>query len=88
MAKKSTKAKSPAKTKPQKQTKVIPKIFNNDDPEAKALFLQHLPTVKSLRAKVATATANLRNAYKTAKAQGGFEKIDFDYAVDVETAEA
>lgn len=65
-----------------------PKIYNNDDPEAKALFLQHLPKVQTLRAAVATATADLRNLYKTAKAQGGFEKVDFDYAIAVETAEA
>lgn len=93
MAKKSTKApaqKKPAKEKPaaaEKPAKAAPKIFNNDDPEAKALFLNHLPKVKDLRAKVATATANLRNALKSAKAQGGFEKADFDYAIEVETAE-
>lgn len=70
-----------------------PKIYNNDDPEAKALFLQHLSGGKNggiigLREAVARATADLRNAYKTAKAQGGFEKVDFDYAVAVKTAEA
>lgn len=65
-----------------------PKIYNNDDPEAKALFLNHLPKVKAARDAVAKATANLRNIYKTAKAQGNFEKVDFDYAISVETAEA
>lgn len=97
MAKKSTpkkpaakpaKVKKPPAEKPAKAAKAAPKIFNNDDPEAKALFLQHLPKVKDLRAKVAKATADLRNSYKSAKAQGGFEKVDFDYAIEVETAEA
>jgi hypothetical protein len=70
-----------------KAEKASPKIFNNDDPEAKALFLQHLPKIKELKEKLNTANANLRNAYKTAKAQGAFEKSDFDYAIEVETAE-
>lgn len=85
--KKESKAKRTA-AKVEKAAKVAPKIFNNDDLEAKALFLQHLPKVKDLRAKVAKATADLRNSYKSAKAQGGFEKVDFDYAIEVETAEA
>ncbi len=63
-------------------------IFNSDfDQEEKALFLRHLPVIKQLRSSMATATANLRNAYKTAKAEGAFTKKDFDTAIAVETAE-
>lgn len=80
-------SKTPKAAATPKAVKAAPKIFNNDDPEAKALFLQHLPKVKELKEKLNTANANLRNAYKSAKAQGGFEKSDFDYAVEVETAE-
>lgn len=95
MAKKSTtKAAVQKKQAKEKRTaaapqaeKAAPKIFNNDDPEAKALFLQHLPKIKELKEKLNTANANLRNAYKSAKAQGGFEKSDFEYAIEVETAE-
>lgn len=90
--KKTAAAKAPKETVPAKTA--APKIFNNDDPEAKALFLQHRSGkdgkggIKALKASVNTATANLRNAYKSAKAQGGFEKSDFDYADQLETAEA
>lgn len=67
--------------------KAAPKIFNNDDPEAKALFLQHLPKIKALKNKANSATSDLRNGYKAAKAHG-FDKADFDYAAKLETAEA
>jgi hypothetical protein len=72
--------------KPEKQEKVA---FNSElDEEEKALFLNHhLPAVRRLKAAVATATANLRNAYKKAKAEGNFTKADFDTAFAVETAE-
>jgi len=87
--KKESKARRTAAAKPQaeKPAKPVPKIFNNDDPEAKALFLQHLPKIKELKEKLNTANSNLRNAYKSAKAQGAFEKSDFDYAIELETAE-
>lgn len=81
------KKESKARRTSSKAEKVSPKIFNNDDPEAKALFLQHLPKIKELKEKLNTANSNLRNAYKSAKAQGAFEKADFDYAIEVETAE-
>lgn len=84
-APKTTKATKPAATK---AAKSAPKIFNNEDPEAKALFLRHLKKVKEQRATLNTANADLRNVYKSAKAQGGFEKTDFDYAIEVGTAEA
>lgn len=65
-----------------------PKIFNTPlDEENQKLFHHHLPIVKNLREKVATATANLRNAYKTAKAEGAFTKADFDTAIQIEDAE-
>lgn len=57
------------------------------DREEKALFLNHLPLVKKARERVGTATADLRNLYKRAKAEGGFTKADFDTAIAVETAE-
>lgn len=58
------------------------------DREEKALFLNHhLPTIRRLRALMATASSNLSNAYKKAKAEGGFTKDDFDTAFAVETAE-
>lgn len=57
------------------------------DREEKALFLNHLPLIKKARDRVGTATADLRNLYKRAKAEGGFTKADFDTAIAVETAE-
>ena len=89
MAKKPIKQKKPRATAEKKPAavKAAPKIFNNDDPEAKALFLQHLPQIKDLKDRLNKANSNLRNAYKSAKAQGGFEKADFDYAFQLETAE-
>ena len=56
------------------------------DKEAKALFLQALPKIADLKAKLNTATANLRNAYKTAKSDG-FLKSDFDEAFEIQGAE-
>jgi hypothetical protein len=53
---------------------------NKVNEESKALFLDHhLPKIARLRDVVATATANLRNGYKTANADG-FLKRDFDVA--------
>lgn len=57
------------------------------DREEKALFLNHLPLIKKARERVGTATADLRNLYKKAKAEGNFTKADFDTAIAVETAE-
>ena len=54
--------------------------------EDKALFLHHLPKIKAQKDKLTTAMADLRNLYKTAKADG-FEKADFDIAAALETAE-
>jgi hypothetical protein len=56
------------------------------DQEAKALFLQALPKIAELKAKLNTANANLRNAYKTAKADG-FHKKDFDTAFQMQGAD-
>lgn len=56
------------------------------DKEAKALFLQALPKIADLKTKLNTANANLRNAYKTAKADG-FLKSDFDEAFEIQGAE-
>lgn len=56
------------------------------DQEAKALFLRALPKIAELKAKLNTANANLRNAYKAAKADG-FLKKDFDVAFEIQGAE-
>lgn len=56
------------------------------DKEAKALFLQALPKVADLKKKLNTANANLRNAYKSAKADG-FLKKDFDTAFQIQGAD-
>ncbi len=64
-----------------------PARFNSPIDEGdKARFHQHLPVIMAGRERVATATSDLRNAYKAAKAHG-FSKTDFDYAHDVETPE-
>ena len=56
------------------------------DKEAKALFLQALPKIAELKAKLNTANANLRNSYKAAKADG-FLKKDFDTAFQIQGAD-
>jgi hypothetical protein len=53
--------------------------------ESKALFLDHhLPKIVSAKERAATAQANLRNAYKSAKADG-FLQRDFDTAFLLKT---
>jgi len=70
------------------KTTAAPRGVNPEfDQEERALFLQHLPTIKRLRGLLNTANSNLRNAYKKAKAEGAFTKADFDTAIAVETAE-
>lgn len=59
---------------------------NDTDTQNRALFLHHLPKIADLKDKVAAATANLRNAYKTAKADG-FLKDDFDAAFEIQGAD-
>jgi len=55
------------------------------DTESKKLFLDtHLPKIARLKALLATANANLRNALKTAKSDG-FLKRDFDVAFRLQT---
>ena len=50
------------------------------DATSKKLFLdEHLPKIARLKALLATANSNLRNALKTAKSDG-FLKRDFDVA--------
>jgi hypothetical protein len=79
-----------AAAKPASAAKPAPVQFNSElDEEEKALFLNHhLPAVRAGRAAVNKATADLRNAYKKAKAEGNFTKADFDTAFAVETAES
>lgn len=90
--------KTPRLAKPGKEPKTpdLPKepasetkIFNTPmDDENRKLFLGvHLPEIKKLREKLATANSNLRNAYKTAKAEGQFTKADFDTAIALEDEE-
>lgn len=57
------------------------------DREEKALFLHHMPRIKAAKDRVNSATADLRNLYKKAKAEGNFTKADFDTAFALETAE-
>lgn len=72
----------PAKApKPEKNA---PRASNDD--QDRALFLQALPKIGQLRAALNTANANLRNAYKQAKADG-FAKKDFDEAFLMQGAE-
>lgn len=94
MAKTPKKA-TPAKAKTTKEPKATkakaedaPKIFNTPmDEENRKLFLHHLPKIKALKDKQARATADLRNGYKTAKAEGSFTKEDFETAIQIEDAE-
>lgn len=83
------KAEKPKAEKPAAKASPPPRVFNTPiDEENRTLFLtHHLPKIKQLREKVATATSNLRNAYKTAKAEGSFTKADFDTAIAIEDAE-
>jgi hypothetical protein len=55
------------------------------DATSKKLFLdEHLPKIARLKALLATANSNLRNALKTAKSDG-FLKRDFDVAFRLQT---
>lgn len=85
---KKTAEKAPAAEAP-KAMASPPKLYNTPmDEENRKLFLNtHLPSIKALRDKLNTANANLRNAYKTAKAEGNFTKADFDTAIAIEDEE-
>jgi hypothetical protein len=87
-AKKAAPAKKPkGKAAPAAATSANEKRFNSPvNEEDRALFLQTLPKIADLKAKVASATANLRNAYKTAK-KDGFTKADFEVAFAIQGAE-
>jgi len=69
-----------------KETKAknAPRASNDD--QDRALFLQALPKIAGLKAALNTANANLRNAYKQAKADG-FAKSDFEEAFKMQGAE-
>jgi hypothetical protein len=75
--------KAPAKASP---AVAAARTSPDTDKEAKALFLQALPKIADLKAKLNTANANLRNAYKAAKADG-FLKKDFDTAFQIQGAD-
>jgi hypothetical protein len=84
-----TRAKTKTRTIPPKPPKSAPiaQRYNSPiDEESKALFLQTLPKIADLKGKIARATADLRNAYKTAK-KDGFTKNDFDVAFALQQAE-
>lgn len=87
-ARSKTKKTSKTTAAPKKAGPAVAAAKSNPDTdlEAKALFLQALPKIADLKAKIASATANLRNAYKTAKADG-FLKSDFDVAFQMQGAE-
>lgn len=80
------KAERRSKSTPKQDTVKAPAGVNDTDEQNRALFLHHLPKVADLKDKVAKATANLRNAYKAAKADG-FLKVDFDTAFEIQGAE-
>lgn len=80
------KAERRSKSAPKQDTVKAPAGVNDTDEQNRALFLHHLPKVADLKDKVAKATANLRNAYKAAKADG-FLKVDFDIAFEIQGAE-
>lgn len=67
-----------------------PTIANDTEEQNRALFLHHLTHekqgIKVLIDAQKQATANLRNAYKKAKADG-FLKADFDIALDIQKAD-
>lgn len=79
---------SPTTKAPAKASPAVAAARSNPDvdTEAKALFLRALPKIADLKAKLNTANANLRNAYKAAKADG-FLKGDFDVAFQIQGAE-
>jgi hypothetical protein len=76
--------------KPTKRMDKAPEVAvrrrgSNANEESKALFLDHhLPKIARLRELAATAQANLRNGYKTAK-KDGFLQRDFDVAFRLKT---
>src|SRR5882672_4927354 len=83
--------KKTAKAKKAKEKKAASKPtakrFNSPvNEQDRALFLNHLPKISDLKAKLNSANANLRNAYKTAKADG-FLKNDFDTAFQIQQAD-
>lgn len=87
---KTTKGKKPDEPKQAEPAPAAAKRPNTTDAdeENRKLFLNvHLPKIKQLRDRLATANSNLRNAYKTAKAEGSFTKTDFDTAIEMEDAE-
>lgn len=56
------------------------------DEQKQALFFHHRSKIVNLKRSAGTATSDLRNAYKIAKAEG-FEKTDFDIADKLEKSE-
>lgn len=58
-------------------------VINEED---RALFNRHLPIIIAQRMKLNTANADLRNLYKKAKGDG-FNKVDFEDAILMQTAE-
>lgn len=82
-AAKAAKPKKPAAKKKPDTLKAGPKFNSPVNEEDRALFLNHLPKIAELKAKLNTANANLRNAYKTAKSDG-FLKDDFEIAFQMQ----
>lgn len=79
---------APANIETATTTATTPKHYNEIDAEEKALFLRHRPKVEAAINRVDSAVSDLRKLYKTAKAEGGFTKADFDYARQLDTVEA
>lgn len=83
-APKETPVKAAAAAKPAPSVK-----FNSAmDVENQKLFVNiHLPAIIKQRDLVDRNVSDLRKLYKTAKAEGGFTKADFDTAIQLEDAE-
>lgn len=81
-----TKAPKAAKAPKGPKAPIAQRYNSPVDEESRALFLQTLPKIADLKAKLNTANSNLRNAYKTAK-KDGFLKVDFDIAFQLQQPE-
>ena len=64
-------------------SKLKPQPTKLTDAQEQALFLNHLAKVTRLKEIADRAISDVRNALKLAKAEGGFEKVEFDAAIAI-----
>ena len=57
-----------------------PPIGELTDEQKQVLYFGHRRTIKALRDKIASATGDLRNAYKRLKAELGITRKDMEFA--------